>query len=85
MTEPQQAEHRLSKLVKDMSGSIHAEMRKGFRRVEAATRRNTTMLTAGAPAIAALKRWAGQRDVADRKREPLFTTWTAASARWNAR
>lgn len=83
MTELQQAEARLSKLIEDMSGSLqtevgaiqaevtslHAEMRDGFERVEAATRRNTRTLAGGAAAIAALNRWADQRDTADRKRD----------------
>lgn len=68
MSELQQSEARLAKLIEDMSGSIHAEihaeltaletkMDAGFDRVEAATRRNTVTLAGGASAIAALDRW----------------------------
>ena len=80
MSELQQSEARLAKLIEDMSGSIQAEihaelstleakMDAGFDRVEAATRRNTTTLAGGAAAIAALNRWAARRDTTDRKRD----------------
>jgi hypothetical protein len=76
MTELQQSEARLAKLIEDMSGSIQAEvaaletkMEAGFDRIEAATRRNTSTLAGGAAAIAALNRWAARRDTTDRKRD----------------
>ena len=49
--------------------TLRSDMERGFERVEAATRRNTTTLVAGASAIAALNRWAGQRDRLDAKRD----------------
>ena len=75
MTELQQSEARLAKLIEDMSGSIQAEihsevtaleakMDAGFDRVEAATLRNTRTLAGGASAIAALNRWAARQSAA---------------------
>jgi hypothetical protein len=66
----------LAKLVEDTSSSLQAEMaeintnmERGFDRIDAATRRNTTSLSGGAYAIAALNRWAQQRDKLDSKRD----------------
>ncbi|MBZ5620173.1 MAG: hypothetical protein LAQ69_15820 [Acidobacteriia bacterium] len=73
----------LAKLVDDTSQSLQAEMaemraetqsmrnemERGFERVEAATRRNTSTLVGGAAAIAAQSRWAQQRDRLDTKRD----------------
>ena len=70
----------LVKLIEDTSQSLQAElsgeiqglrtdMDLGFERVEAANRRNTTLLSGGAAAIAALSRWAGTRDKLDDRRD----------------
>jgi len=70
----------LAKLVEDNSQSLQAEMAalradmdRGFERVEAATRRNTTSIAGGGTAIVALNRWAKQRDQLDTKRDQLDT------------
>jgi hypothetical protein len=66
----------LAKLVEDYGQSLQGEMQvlridmeSGFERVEAATRRNSTTIAGGAAAIAALNRWAVQRDRTDSKRD----------------
>jgi hypothetical protein len=73
----------LAKLVEDygqsLQGEMHSlradmqllrtDMESGFERVEAATRRNSTTIAGGAAAIAALNRWARQRDQIDSKRD----------------
>ena len=73
----------LAKLVEDNGQSLQAEMEamrtelarvgadleRGIDRVEAATKRNTTTVVGGAVAIAALNRWARQRDRLDSKRD----------------
>jgi len=48
---------------------LRIDMESGFERVEAATRRNSTTIAGGAAAIAALNRWAVQRDRTDSKRD----------------
>ena len=74
--EIQAAFTNLAKLVEDTSSSLQAEMaeinanmERGFDRIDAATRRNTTSPSGGAYAIAALNRWAQQRDKLDSKRD----------------
>ena len=71
-----QAFAQLVKLIEDTSQSLQAEMaemranmERGFDRVDAATRRNTTTAAGGALAIAALNRWAKTRDGIDAKRD----------------
>jgi len=70
----------LAQLVTDTSQSLQTEMHaelealradmdRGFERVEAATRRNSSSIVGGAAAIAALHRWAVQRDKLDSKRD----------------
>ncbi len=66
----------LAKLVEDNGQSLQAEMSamredmdRGFERVEAATRRNTTSIAGGGATIVALNRWAKQRDQLDSKRD----------------
>lgn len=70
-------------LVEDTSQSLRAEMAemrsdlaetradmdRGFERIEAATRRNTTSIAGGGAVIVALHRWAQQRDRVDTKRD----------------
>ena len=78
--ETQAAFASLAKLIEDNSQSLQSEMSemrtelqanmdRGFDRVEAATQRNTNSLSGGAYAIAALNRWAKQRDRLDSKRD----------------
>src|SRR5947209_6787269 len=66
----------LAKLVEDNGQSLQAEMSamradmdRGFERVEAAARRNTTSIAGGGAAIVALNRWAKQPDQLDSKRD----------------
>lgn len=66
----------LAKLVEDNGQSLQTEMAamredmdRGFERIEAATRRNTTSIAGGGAAIVALNRWAQQRDRLDTKRD----------------
>jgi len=70
------SERRILSLIEDTSASLqremagmHQEMTSGFQRVEAATLRNTKVLTGGSKAIAAFQAWAEQRDRMDIKRD----------------
>ena len=67
---------QIVRLIEDTSQSLQTEMEelrndmeRGFDRMDAATRRNTTSLAGGAAAIAALNRWAKTRDHIDSKRD----------------
>jgi hypothetical protein len=67
--ETREAFSSLAKLIEDTSESLQSEMHDAVGRIEAATGRNTTMLTGGTRALTALNRWAEARDKLDRKRD----------------
>jgi L-lactate utilization protein LutB len=59
----------LAKLIEDTSEGLQAELHDAVDRIEAATGRNTKMLTGGTRALSALNQWAEARDKLDRKRD----------------
>jgi hypothetical protein len=67
--ETREAFSSLAKLIEDNSESLQNEMHDLVGRIEAATGRNTKMLTGGTRALSALNQWAESRDKLDRKRD----------------
>jgi hypothetical protein len=76
LTELQQVENRLARLIEDLAGSLQreieglrSEMRNGFDRIEASTKRNTGMIVSGTIAVSTLKKWTVKADERDKRRE----------------
>lgn len=56
-------------LIDQWGESLQSEMREGFDRVDASTKRNTGMIVSGTLAIAALKKWAAAEDARNKRRD----------------
>ncbi len=59
----------LAKLIEDHTASLEREMRSGFERLDAATARNTKVLTGGSKSVAALIAWSERQDAKELKQD----------------